>query len=58
MIATDRESGIVFANAQIEKFFGLAPNNLLGAHISKVLSERRRPGDRMRFRRALPNWGG
>ncbi len=39
LIATDRESGIVFANAQIEKFFGLAPNNLLGAHISKVLSD-------------------
>ena len=38
LIATDLEGTIVFANTQIIKFFGLDPDHLWGANISKVLS--------------------
>ena len=39
LIATNRQGEIVFANAQIETFFGLTPDALIGAHISKVLPD-------------------
>lgn len=39
LIATDREGGIVFANAQIERFFGRRPSALLGLKLGDVFPD-------------------
>ncbi len=38
VIATDRDGIIVFANARIEKYFGLLPEDIIGVGIRDVLS--------------------
>lgn len=38
VIATDPKGVILFANTQIEKFFGLHPGDIVGAHINEVFA--------------------